>query len=246
MKRPHLLLIIILLFGRTPVAGAELEYTLSPLGYVVAPPTKPLYRILREWSKGGRVYNATYREPVEPEGGVPVDCDSTHAIGVGFIMRKHGTQRLRKKKEFIAHVWTHSTLSIRHRLLDHRHVKTFDRAATATYDWEMLDIDKKFKATGIWTLRSYIQDKLVFEGSFNLIGCDSDLRADSVPEAPEDEVESAGEPEEPLEVVCRKEKVTGSHRLTTVCRTRPQIERRRENDQDLARDIQTVPGDNRP
>lgn len=113
-------------------------------------------------------------------------------------------------------------------------------------DWELLDIDRKLKASGIWTLRTHIRDNLVFEASFNLIGCDNDVQAEPIPEPPQEEVEPVQEPEEPVEIVCRKEKTTGSHRKTTVCRERPRIDRRRENDQEMIRDIQRVPGDNRP
>ena len=42
-------------------------------------------------------------------------------------------------------------------------------------------------------------------------------------------------------LVCRREKSTGSHRVTRVCRTRAEIERRRAEDQNAFNDIRSKP-----
>lgn len=42
-------------------------------------------------------------------------------------------------------------------------------------------------------------------------------------------------------IVCTKERITGSHRLTKVCRTRSEIESRRTADQDMIRKVQRTP-----
>jgi Ethanolamine utilization protein EutJ (predicted chaperonin) len=52
-----------------------------------------------------------------------------------------------------------------------------------------------------------------------------------------------GEAAVPLgeKLICKREKTTGSHRTTRICRTRADIERRREDDQQMIRDIQSTP-----
>lgn len=52
---------------------------------------------------------------------------------------------------------------------------------------------------------------------------------------------AALEGEENREVICRKETPTGSHMKVTVCRLRGEIDRRREDDQDFVRDVQSEP-----
>ena len=44
---------------------------------------------------------------------------------------------------------------------------------------------------------------------------------------------------DPNELVCRREKTTGSHRVTRVCRTRVEVERRRAADQEAIKKIGT-------
>ena len=75
----------------------------------------------------------------------------------------------------------------------------------------------------------------------------------STPTAAEGEFEDVDVPELPKkanipaqasipvlnELVCRRERTTGSHRVTRVCRTRTAIERRRAADQQAARKIGT-------
>ncbi len=48
------------------------------------------------------------------------------------------------------------------------------------------------------------------------------------------------------ELVCSREKITGSHRVTRVCRTRSQIDEQREEDQAMIRDVTSAPGGNVP
>ncbi len=42
-------------------------------------------------------------------------------------------------------------------------------------------------------------------------------------------------------LVCQRERITGSHRLTRVCRTRAEIERRRKEDQAMIEKLRTKP-----
>ena len=42
-------------------------------------------------------------------------------------------------------------------------------------------------------------------------------------------------------LVCRREKITGSHRVTRVCRTRAEIERRRTEDQTMINKLRRKP-----
>lgn len=52
----------------------------------------------------------------------------------------------------------------------------------------------------------------------------------------------APEEEDAVEIVCREEKATGSRIKATVCREQAVMDRRRERDQDMIRDVQSTPG----
>jgi len=62
-----------------------------------------------------------------------------------------------------------------------------------------------------------------------------------VPKVPQ----AASVPAQP-EVVCRREKATGSHRVTRVCTTRTQIARRRTEDQDAMKKVINTPNGTGP
>ena len=73
-------------------------------------------------------------------------------------------------------------------------------------------------------------------------GADSGLHVIDVPEVAQ---EATAPPQASVakadEVVCRREKTTGSHRVTRICRTRAQIDRQREDDQKMIRDMGRKP-----
>ena len=247
MKHRSAFLLSLLLIGQ-PAAANDLDYSLTPIGFVSLPPSKSLRTAYREWIHRERVFTAYFREPTEPDGGVPIDCDSTLTIGVALMLRRFGEQTLPRKKTHIRHVWTHSDPAIDSKRLDHRHIKSLPRTYSAMWDVELIDIDKKYKADGVWTLKSYIDDELKYEASFNLIGCDSDVSIE-IPDPSEIAAARKAadrDDEEPVEIVCREEKATGSRIKTTVCREQPVIERRREHDQDMIRDVQSTPRIERP
>lgn len=63
----------------------------------------------------------------------------------------------------------------------------------------------------------------------------AELSAKEPDPAPEEE-------EDAVEIVCREEKATGSRIMTTMCREQAVMDRRRERDQDMIRDVQSTPG----
>jgi len=54
--------------------------------------------------------------------------------------------------------------------------------------------------------------------------------------------EDAGAKPKKPKLICTKERVTGSHRTTRVCRTAEQEAERRENDQKAIGDLLSTPG----
>ena len=117
---------------------------------------------------------------------------------------------------------------------------------------ELHRVKKLSGQDGLWTLRRYIGENLIAETSFDLIDCADnfaeigiskppDFKELHAAEAAAASAALAEEPEETEEVVCGKEAPTGSHVKVNVCRTRTEIEQRRENDQEFIREIGTTP-----
>jgi hypothetical protein len=84
-------------------------------------------------------------------------------------------------------------------------------------------------------------------GASSVAASDSDASADAlhvvdVPEVPK-VAAAAAQQSAPAEeeLICRREKTTGSHRTTRICWKRSEIEKRREEDQQMIRSIQSTP-----
>ena len=159
---------------------------------------------------------------------------------------------LRQNTDTLRHVWTHHGSESQPRGFESSWPLYFPRYDTETVGHAWLELGYQFKVDGVWTVRSYVDGELISELPFNLIDCAGELESLEIPELPEPAIVAADgaaePPPDPLpeEIVCTREKLTGSNIKQTVCRTVTEIERRRENDQELVRDIQDSPGSNIP
>ena len=72
---------------------------------------------------------------------------------------------------------------------------------------------------------------------------DGELHVVAVPTVAKTSAPPAPAADEPHgdELICRREKTTGSHRVTRICRTRTQVEREREASQTMVRDAMRAP-----
>lgn len=254
MRSLRILIILVAFADATFVYGAEPEYSVVPIALIVAERYPHSYR--NHLVEGKWTYDETFRQPSRPVRGATVHCSKTDYLGAAFLIRRSRAQPLKQYSDRIRHEWTHEDPATKGQPEVHRHPMRFGRYSKVVTSWELLELQPRRKRDGQWTLRSYIDGEQVAEEIFNLIDCAGEYDAIEIPELldimveqesepPEQTVDEQG-PERQEEIVCTREKLTGSHRTTTVCRTRTVIEREREDGQSLIRDIQDYPGDNRP
>ena len=255
MRRLLTLLILAVPSFATPAFADDVTYSVRPLGLVVASPTVVLSSKLGQLYGADPIFDETIRSPDEPEGGATVHCAETYQIGAVLWIRRSNPELINPRSTHLRNVWTHSEHDIKARHLDDVDLVRFERRQTSKVFVVHLTLSGKIKQDGVWTLRSYMDEELVAEESFNLIDCAGHFAEIDIDELPDPEVlaavkraaeaeeEKKNEPvDEPEEIiVCREEKRTGSHMKSTVCYTRSQIDGRMERDQQLVRDIQSTP-----
>ena len=238
-----------LLLSLVPIAnGAPLEYTATPVALVVAPPNKhPNFRPYRLGPRSIK-YSEIVRPPQYYAPGATVHCAETKWLGVVLLVEKSRMQLRRQTTDSIRHVWSHHGSGESPPGVETAWSLPITGYSTQVLNYARFELEEQFKVDGVWTVRSYIDGELVAEQPFNLIDCAGELESIAIPELPEP---APGAPEtepepEPEKIVCSREKLTGSNIKTTVCRTESDIDRRRESDQDMIRDVQTAPRRNIP
>lgn len=241
--------VVLLLLSLVAIAnGAPLEYTATPVALVVAPPNKhPNFRPYRLGPRSIK-YSEIVRPPQYYAPGATVHCAKTKWLGVVLLVEKSRMQLRRQTTDSIRHVWSHHGSGASPQGIETAWSLPITGYSTQVLSYARFELEEQFKVDGIWTVRSYIDGKQVAEQPFNLIDCAGELESVEIPELPQQANEPpASEPEpEPEIIVCSREKQTGSNIKTMVCRTETQIDKRRESDQEMIRDVQTTPGRNIP
>ena len=232
------------------VSAEESEYTAVVQCLIVDPGTVNLWRRLDNVHREQK-YDDIIRSPNEPDGVAVVDCAKTYRIGAILRLQRSGNAPVGLRNVKIRDEWTHGDLDKQTKHVDDYFVQ-FSRGVTTEFIIELHRVKKLSGQDGLWTFRRYIGESLIAETSFDLIDCAGNIAESGIAKPPDSKEPHAAEAaaahaalaeeaEETEEVVCGKEAPTGSHVKVKVCRTRTEIERRRENDQEFIREIGTTP-----
>ena len=131
----------------------------------------------------GIKYDNEFRHPHLPIGGLVVDCELTHRIGVtlavanprekktttSFDELSGGTWSKRLK---VKYHWSHSTtedLSFSYYVIP----SSYESGLSANVLSDGITLTKKNRINGVWTVEVTHNDDTIYETDFRLVGCPS-------------------------------------------------------------------------
>lgn len=131
------------------------------------PGTQHFASILR----GTPQYGDEYHHPNQPAGPIPVNCENTRMLAVGFMMKREEKLRNKRKRFDIRYVWSHSSVESFDKNLDRNDVLWFRKSRTRIYPKVHLEIPDELKVDGVISLQASIGRDVILYNSFELLDC---------------------------------------------------------------------------
>ena len=132
---------------------------------------------------GGIKYDNEFRHPHQPIGGLMIDCDLTHRIGVTLAVVNPAGKKseissgeLRgdtwAKKLKVKYHWSHSTSE--HLDFSYYVVPTSGWSGPDNILSDGMTLTKKNRIDGVWKVAVTHNDDTIYQTDFQLVGCSSD------------------------------------------------------------------------
>ena len=138
-----------------------------------------LYDHVESLERGGIAYDSEFRHPYLPLGGLVVDCQQTHRIGVTLAVgNSSGTKRIGAFDRY-GGSWS-KELKVRYRW-KHSEAKEIGRSYYVTPSpygrsdilSDGITLTKERRVDGVWKVEVAYNEDTIYQADFQLVGCPS-------------------------------------------------------------------------
>lgn len=166
----------------TNTSAAEAPPTITAIGRYVLPTNRfwDLHDHVESIEPGGIKYDSEFRHPHLPIGGLVIDCELTHRIGVTLAVNIPPRKRLQSssldrygsswsKAIKVKYHWSHSTAED----LGLSYYVVPSPYGSGNLLSDGITLTKKNRIDGVWTVVVAYNDNTVYQTDFQLVGCPS-------------------------------------------------------------------------
>ncbi len=150
-----------------------------PIAYIVATDRASFGDALSRLTEEEYEFDGTLRQPTRDKRPIPVDCATTHSIGVVYALTVSDPPPdqpitnpfFADGKVRVNYAWKHSELDFWRLYLDDHHWVSFARRGNMAVDAERLRLREELRVDGLLQLTASIKGEPVFNATFELTGC---------------------------------------------------------------------------
>lgn len=169
----------------TNTSASESSPEIFAMGRYVLPTNRfqDLHEHVGSNGPGGIKYDSEFRHPHLPIGGLVVDCELTHRIGVTLGVANPSGKNSRtsfdeldggtwSKRVKVKYHWSHSTtedLSFSYYVIP----SSYRSWGSDNVLSDGITLTRKHRIDGVWTVKVTYKDDTVYQTDFELVGCPS-------------------------------------------------------------------------